>query len=1195
MPSIPPRVASIPVASRPAQGVGRYAPIRLLSSGPEGTAILASDPSSGALVELRHINAAQANPVRLAELESVARVYAMLAHPSWMPLLELERTATEHAEAPTPVLVLGGYVERDLLARLTAGPLPAADALHIVERLAHALGAAHRLGLVHGRVGPSRVRLQDDGTPLLDFAWADVGGAFTADDAACRPPESVLETLDASSDVFALGKLLVLLLTGSADGVARLGDAACALVEEMTSERREARPTAAEVCLAVRAMRRDAQQTSVSGGGAVVVTLDQPAGSGTTTPSALRSGGNVEPGVTLGRFHLLAKLGEGGMGQVFRAVDLGSGAEAAVKVLHPSASADPVQLQRFRKEARMLAQVDSPYVARLLELNRDGDVHYLALELVEGGDLAQVAEAQGGRLEEREALSIIADVCRGLGEAHVRGIVHRDIKPENVMIARKSSGAPDDAPPVVKLCDFGIARGQETQGSTLAMTQAGSILGTPMFMAPEQCFAAPVTPATDVYALGVTLFLLISGRAPFENDEAIALMLAHVNSPPPVLAEVCAEASAATSALVARCLAKNPSDRFVDATALLEGIERVLGGEPTDVALHPVRPSAAALKRIVQHVFEWDLKATPEALWPFVSNTDRLNRAVGVPPASFDRGTEKTVGSNRIAGVDLRWQEHPFEWVEGRRWGVLRVFDKGVMDWFTITLELSAKPEGGTRLRYTMTFEPRHWLGKLIVGFEMKMKQRPALGRAFARIDAIASSSVPRAAGVDPFEVPPALSATSRLALDSALAKLRSEGVAAPVVDAITAFCESASAQEITRLRPLAFARDNALDPDAVVDACLRGAHHGMFTLLWEVLCPLCRIPSGFADSLKALADHGRCVACSADFALDFTQSLELVFRVAPAIRASELRTYCIGGPAFSPHVVAQVRLAPGERLALDLALDRGAYRIRSPQLAEVTQLEISRAAPAHRGEAIFTQRAKSATNRVLLGPGSQLLTLANELDREIVVRVERSAGREDALTAARASCLASFRRLFPGEVLASGRLVAVGRTAFLVTSLHAQRELLAKLGDANAFERVLAQFDVVAESVEAEGGALVKRFASGATLSAFESAAAASRAAVQLRAALSSKPETLDVRIAVHQGAAVAATFDGRLDYFGRSVETAIELVDSAPADGVLLSAAIAEDAHAMSDLTTAGHTITLLELGVSGDYGVVVTPALE
>src|SRR5262249_22723482 len=153
------------------------------------------------------------------------------------------------------------------------------------------------------------------------------------------------------------------------------------------------------------------------------------------------------------------------------------------------------------------------------------------------------------------------------------------------------------------------------------------------------------------------------------------------------------------------------------------------------------------------------------------------------------------------------------------------------------------------------------------------------------------------------------------------------------------------------RIRPLALARRLDLGADAVVTGCLHAAQLGLVVLLWDILCPICRVPSEIKETLRELRGHGKCAACNLDFELDFANSVELIFRAHSQIRTSELATYCVAGPGRMPHVAAQVRLAAGERLALELALPEGAYRLGGPQLGFAVTFRVQPGAPAGRWE----------------------------------------------------------------------------------------------------------------------------------------------------------------------------------------------------------------------------------------------------
>src|SRR5262249_5209789 len=197
-----------------------------------------------------------------------------------------------------------------------------------------------------------------------------------------------------------------------------------------------------------------------------------------------------------------------------------------------------------------------------------------------------------GRLEERQAVAILADVARALCEAHARGIVHRDIKPTNILLVREPGG-PADAPGgcQVKLSDFRLAR-HGVESESLQLTQAVAGVGAPLYMAPEQASSLALDPRADVYAMGATLFHMLTGRPPFLGPTTLALLQMHRDEPPPPLRKLDPKLSDAVCRLVERCLAKAPGERYTDAGALLVDLERQLRGEPAHVGVHPILPAS---------------------------------------------------------------------------------------------------------------------------------------------------------------------------------------------------------------------------------------------------------------------------------------------------------------------------------------------------------------------------------------------------------------------------------------------------------------------------------------------------------------------------------------------------------------------------------------------------------------------------
>ncbi|MCC6662183.1 MAG: serine/threonine protein kinase [Polyangiaceae bacterium] len=305
------------------------------------------------------------------------------------------------------------------------------------------------------------------------------------------------------------------------------------------------------------------------------------------------------PGTTLGGdFRIERPLSAGGMGAVFVAVQLSTGKQRALKVMHSSLVADPVMRERFEREARVGAMVPSDHVVEVVGAGVDAalGVPWLAMELLTGENLADHV-ARRGPLSAAEAAEILRPVCHALGAAHARGVVHRDVKPENVFLARTQSTT---HPVVVKMLDFGIAR-----VAADARTASTAAMGTPMWMAPEQTeLRSHVTPASDVWALGLIAFWLLTGKpywqaGAHQGASVAQLMREILFEPIHPASQRAAELGAAVAlppafdAWFARCLAREPAQRFPTATEAGNALfAEVLGGAPLpSVTPDPSGPS----------------------------------------------------------------------------------------------------------------------------------------------------------------------------------------------------------------------------------------------------------------------------------------------------------------------------------------------------------------------------------------------------------------------------------------------------------------------------------------------------------------------------------------------------------------------------------------------------------------------------
>jgi serine/threonine protein kinase/class 3 adenylate cyclase len=1120
------------ITARGEPRLGPYALLEQLGAGPDGVTYRALE-SGGAAIRLIVLSDQHDDPSRWSRVVRRLRTVALLDHPGAITIRKLA------IQGDPPHVVLDWP---DALRRLAADDgkcQPIRELATLAAQLSATLSAAHRLGIAHGRLGPEAVWLDAEDRPRLDFTDLNAGAA----------PEPAETGRDPLADVLALGRLL-----------ARLGGPAIAgpladLIRRMQEEDPSARPTAAEVATALEPVTTanvDRTAETIAVASTARSTLDAGLLARTPQPDAASR-------ERLGRYRLQERLGQGGMGAVYRAEDLADGRIVAVKVLRPEWAARPGALRRFEKEARLLAEVNNPFVTNLLDVNQDEGIHYLVLEFVSGQGLDRLLRDRV-RLDERTALAIVADVARALADAHARGIVHRDIKPENILLSEVGDGSV--ATYRVKLSDFGLAR-HVIQSDSLAMTQA-AVVGTPRYMAPEQGTGGVIDARTDVYAMGVTLYHLLAGRPPFDAATLPDLVSLHCHAPPPPLQAIVPELSDGARRIVERALAKAPDDRYADAGSMLRDIEAQLRGEPTDIAAHPRLPEADP-REVLQFDFRWDLEASPRELWPHVANTERLNRAVGLPSVQFRTSTESSGrmrrrATARIGGLLAEWEEHPFEWVEPRRFGVLREYRRGPFRWMTSLVELSPRVGGGTSLTHRVRVAPRNALFRFAAGRKIGQDSRRALERVYRRIDAAVTGKLGRVGLADPFEEPTSLPPARTRRLDAILDTLVSRGVPAGLAADLGAFVATAPPQEVARIRPLALARRLGHDPESVVAACLIGASQGLFVLMWDLLCPICRIPSEVVATLRSLKEHGRCEACNLDYDLDFANSVEMIFRAHPEVRDVEMGVYCVGGPSHSPHVVAQVRVAPGERIELALELAEGAYRVRGPQLPAAVDLRAEATALATSLELGLGKLGSEGP--AVVRPGRVTLVLANPSEHELIVRVERTAPRDDALTAARASALALFRELFPDEVLSSGQLVHVANMTLLLTELVGPSTLYEQLGDARAFSVMHEHLRRLDDLIRRHGGALVKAVGEGG-LAAFVDAAAAIRAGIELGSTVPDEARTLGIRLraAIHRGPAMAATLNDHLDYFGATVHQSARLLGQARPDELLISHPVASD----------------------------------
>jgi serine/threonine-protein kinase len=289
------------------------------------------------------------------------------------------------------------------------------------------------------------------------------------------------------------------------------------------------------------------------------------------------------------RYELEALVGSGGMSSVFRAHDAQLDRRVAIKILHERFAGEGEYVERFRREARLVAQLTHPNIVTVMDRGDDRGRQFIVFEYVEGENLKELI-VRGGPLPVPRAVALAVAVADGLAFAHEHGLVHRDVKPQNVLL--NTNGA-------VKVTDFGIARSLEIDHG---MTQTGTVVGSGEYLSPEQASGGTVSPATDVYSLGVVLWELLTGRVPFEGENFVAVALRHVNEAPPDVREVRPDVPPRLAAAVDTALQKDPARRFPTMEAFADELRACLAGHgsegETQVMRMPVQRRGRSLAYI---------------------------------------------------------------------------------------------------------------------------------------------------------------------------------------------------------------------------------------------------------------------------------------------------------------------------------------------------------------------------------------------------------------------------------------------------------------------------------------------------------------------------------------------------------------------------------------------------------------------
>lgn len=536
------------------------------------------------------------------------------------------------------------------------------------------------------------------------------------------------------------------------------------------------------------------------------------------------------------------------------------------------------------------------------------------------------------------------------------------------------------------------------------------------------------------------------------------------------------------------------------------------------------------------------LKASRDALWPLVSDTERLNRLVGLPPVTYEHqplpggGTRTTASATKFK-LDLAWQEFPFEWSAPFFYVVERVFTAGPLKHFKGGTELFEK-NGQTEVRLWAEAEASNLFTRLIAkkAIEDGMKSSVEL---FHRFEEVLLRKTARVA------TRRIVASSSEPVLLEGRKRLQERGHPDALIDRLIDHLRSAPDEDVRLIKPFALADRWGEDRRAVLELFLDAARAGVVELRWTIVCPSCHGAKLDSNHLHAIRREGSCDACSMSFDNEFDRTVEARFDAHPAVRTPGRDTYCAGGPGNTPHVRAQFRLAPRSERMVQVRLGSGTYTLRSPMAKSPAEIRIDSSFGA-RSEI----RLEIGDDAILADaggapPGDVTLRISNTVDREALLQVQINDWDSQSVSAAEITTVQKFRDLFADEAIEPGQEMSIGRLAFLFSDLEGSTALYEQVGDVPAFALIRSHFKFMRERVERHRGAIVKTMGD-AVMAVFADSRDALRTAaeVQRDAAALLKKQGADakfkIKVGVHAGPCVVVGTNGIVDYFGTTVNLA-------------------------------------------------------
>ena len=556
--------------------------------------------------------------------------------------------------------------------------------------------------------------------------------------------------------------------------------------------------------------------------------------------------------------------------------------------------------------------------------------------------------------------------------------------------------------------------------------------------------------------------------------------------------------------------------------------------------------------------WQWDLRSSPEAIWPYVADTNRFNRDTGQPEVEMLDNKMGTKNARmKLPFIRVEWEEEPFKWTYPYSFGVLRIYRKGPIDEMRVQADFDPLATGGTRIKYQTWIKTSNGLAQLGIPFGIGVIAKNRFERAFRFYDRIAEKD--KSQKLISIGRPHGLNARERASFKSLSETVLRQGTSAALVTRLESFLNEADELSLQRIRPYALADHWGENRRAVLEMFLRATRAGIFDMSWDLLCPSCRGTTEGHTNLGDVRSQSHCNTCQIDFTTNFDHNIEVIFQPNPSVRPVEFTAaFCVGSPQLQPHVVMSQSISSLRSLPVNVKLEHGRYTLRASNIAGSISLFADAAGSPSSDIRVTSFGWPAEQQHVSLLP---TLNLINATDSDQTFQLERTAWSDQASTAADVTALQVFRDLFATEVVRPGEEISIGSVTLMFTDLRDSTRLYRKIGDASAFGRVREHFEILEKSIAEQGGAIVKTMGD-AVMATFRHPIDGLRAVWNAQKQIAERGEPmLWLKVGLHKGPCIVVNLNDRLDYFGSTVNITARLPGFSQGGELILSEAFYGD----------------------------------